>query len=68
MRRDQIWFVEKNSFGATKLSPLSDVKVRATDNFEKGYIEGRFGATPLFNRFKSSFRVNFSDDEVKGEE
>ncbi|MNJ37444.1 hypothetical protein D3C77_322620 [compost metagenome] len=68
LRRDQIWFVEKNSFGATKLFPLSDVKVRATDNFEKGYIEGRFGATPLFNRFKSSFRVNFSDDEVKGEE
>jgi AAA15 family ATPase/GTPase len=62
LRRDQIWFVEKSKSGATKLFPLSDIKVRATDNFEKGYIEGRFGATPIFNRNKSRiFRGSIVD-------
>lgn len=68
LRRDQIWFVEKSKAGATKLFPLSDIKVRATDNFEKGYIEGRFGATPLFNRIKTNFAppqppADFKDEQ-----
>lgn len=47
MRRDQIWFAEKNQFGATSIYPLSGIKVRTTDNWERGYITGRFGAIPF---------------------
>jgi energy-coupling factor transporter ATP-binding protein EcfA2 len=46
LRRDQIWFTEKNSIGETHLFPLTDVKTRNTDNLEKGYLQGRFGAIP----------------------
>jgi AAA15 family ATPase/GTPase len=47
LRRDQIWFTEKDSMGATHLFPLSDVKIRHGDNIEKGYLQGRFGAIPF---------------------
>jgi len=48
LRRDQIWFAEKDQFGATCIYPLSSIKVRTTDNLERGYINGRFGAIPFF--------------------
>lgn len=46
LRRDQIWFCEKDEVGASHLFPLSDIKSRPTDNFEQGYLEGRYGAIP----------------------
>ncbi len=49
LRRDQIWFVEKDKSGASHIYPLSDMKVRPTDNFERGYLQGRFGAIPFAN-------------------
>jgi AAA15 family ATPase/GTPase len=47
LRRDQIWFCEKSEFGETHLTPLSDIQTRQTDNIEKGYLDGRFGAIPF---------------------
>lgn len=47
LRRDEIWFAEKNRVGETHLYPLSDFKTRSTDNLEKGYLQGRFGALPF---------------------
>jgi AAA15 family ATPase/GTPase len=47
LRRDQIWFTEKDRTGTTHLFPLTDIKTRNTDNFEKGYLQGRFGAVPF---------------------
>ena len=47
LRRDQIWFTEKDPHGATSLYPLSDFKLRDTDNKAKGYLQGRFGAVPF---------------------
>lgn len=46
LRRDQIWFCEKDETGASHLFALSDIKSRPTDNFEQGYLEGRYGAIP----------------------
>ena len=46
LRRDQLWFVEKGSSGATRLYPLTDCKVRKGENVERCYLEGRYGATP----------------------
>jgi predicted ATPase len=48
VRRDQIWFVEKDDGGESHLYPLTDIKTRNTDNLEKGYLKGRFGAIPYF--------------------
>lgn len=50
-RRDQIWFVEKNQFGASELLSLGDFKtdtVRNKSAFDKNYIQGRYGAIPYF--------------------
>jgi AAA15 family ATPase/GTPase len=49
-RRDQIWFTEKNEFGATELISLSDIKgVRDTVPYDKWYESGRLGGTPIIN-------------------
>ena len=47
LRRDQIWFVEKDAHGSSHLFPLSDIKSRQSDNFEVGYLQGRYGAIPF---------------------
>lgn len=48
LRRDQIWFVEKNNDnGESDLYPLSDFSVRKSENIEKGYMLGRYGAVPF---------------------
>ena len=47
LRRDQVWFTEKDSAGATHLFPLTDIRTRKGDNIEKGYLQGRFGAVPF---------------------
>ncbi len=46
LRRDQLWFTEKTSEGATELYPLTDIRTRKGDNIELGYLQGRFGALP----------------------
>ncbi|MBR0984667.1 AAA family ATPase [Bradyrhizobium liaoningense] len=47
VRRDQVWFVEKDNAGASTLYPLTDIRTRGTENLEKGYLQGRFGAIPF---------------------
>lgn len=47
LRRDQIWLCEKDNVGVSRIFSLADFKLRATDQFEKGYLEGRFGAIPF---------------------
>lgn len=46
LRRDQIWFVEKNEYGETRLFPLSDFKPRRNENRERKYLGGSYGAVP----------------------
>ena len=51
-RRDQVWFTEKDETGATDLYSLQDIKgVRADEQFEKGYLQGKYGAIPFFSEF-----------------
>lgn len=45
-RRDQIWFTEKNRYGATDLYSLAEYKVPNDAAFESDYIKGRYGAIP----------------------
>jgi uncharacterized protein len=46
-RRDQIWFVEKDRTGASKLFPLTDFSPRNDESFERAYMRGRYGALPV---------------------
>ncbi len=46
VRRDEIWFVQKDSEGATSLYSLDDFKVRFDKNIEKAYLEGHFRGIP----------------------
>ncbi len=47
LRRDQVWFTEKDKEGASKLYPLTDYKPRMAENLERGYLQGRYGAIPF---------------------
>lgn len=52
LRRDQIWFVEKDSKQASRLYPLSDFKPRQGEALEKGYLKGRYGALPFIGELR----------------
>jgi len=47
LRRDEIWFVEKNKAGASHVYSLAEFKIRPDLKVEKGYLNGRFGAIPF---------------------
>jgi AAA15 family ATPase/GTPase len=47
LRRDQIWFTEKHSdIGNTEIYSLLEYKQRHGANFEKCYLNGKYGAIP----------------------
>lgn len=49
-RRDQIYFTEKDAqSGITDLYSLDEFSVRKTENIEKGYLLGRYGAIPYLH-------------------
>ncbi|MGC3986830.1 MAG: ATP-binding protein [Pseudorhodoferax sp.] len=68
LRRDQIWFAEKDSGGATHLFSLSDIKVRSKDNIERGYLMGRFGAVPFVGCGLEEFASIFGKRAEQGVE
>ena len=47
IRRDQVWFTEKDQEGATHLYPLTDYSPRSGEALAKGYLAGRYGAIPF---------------------
>ena len=51
LRRDQVWFTEKDDTGASILYPLTNFKPRKAENIERGYLQGRYGAIPFLGAF-----------------
>lgn len=47
LRRDQVWFSDKDDEGATHLYPLTDYKPRKGESLARGYLAGRYGAVPF---------------------
>lgn len=47
-RKDEIWFVKKNSFGESALYSLEEFKPRKDKDIRTGYLKGRFEAIPIF--------------------
>lgn len=57
-RRDQIYFVEKDQYGASDMYSLVEYKeegktIRKDRSFEKDYIEGRYGAIPFIGNLSN---------------
>lgn len=73
LRRDQIYFVEKNSWESTEIYSLSDfrylngngLKERPDSDKEKRYLEGRYGAVPVFKskRFMQQIMTNGKEQQ-----
>ncbi len=55
LRRDQIWFTEKDRFGATDLYSLVEFNLENDTNYESDYIRGKYGAIPFIGDLKSLF-------------
>lgn len=57
LRRDEIWFTEKDANGVSNLYSLADfvdedgVKIRKDENYEKNYLLGKYGAIPTLKHF-----------------
>ena len=49
MRRDQIWFTEKDNGQISHLFPLLDFSPRKGEALEKNYLGGRYGGIPILD-------------------
>jgi hypothetical protein len=67
LRRDQIWFTEKNKYGSSDLYSLVEYKidqassVRNDASYSKNYLLGKYGAVPYFGNIPQ-FIADFSDE------
>jgi AAA15 family ATPase/GTPase len=55
-RRDQIWFIQKNQNHESELFSLVEYKeyyTRKDNNYSKDYLEGKYGAIPLFSSLEN---------------
>lgn len=57
LRRDEIWFTEKDNSGVSSLYSLADfvdedgIKIRKDESYEKNYLLGKYGAIPTLKNF-----------------
>lgn len=57
LRRDEIWFTEKNEEGVSRMFSLADfqdddgTKIRKDENYEKNYLSGKYRAIPAPSKF-----------------
>ena len=70
LRRDQIWFVEKDRKGESDLYSLVEYKinqaqsVRNDASYQKDHLVGKYGAIPYFGNIEQ-FITDYSDDGVQ---
>ncbi|MFR9723843.1 AAA family ATPase [Streptomyces sp. MS19] len=69
LKRDQVWFVEKNAYGETTLFPLSDFRPRQEENRERRYLGGSYGAVPFLSdeRFEEAVAARGRHDDAQPE-
>lgn len=54
LRRDQIYFIEKDKYGESELYSLLDYKkVRNDSSYDKDYLLGKYGAVPYLGNFET---------------
>lgn len=49
LRRDEIWFVDKNEKGESSIYSLEAYNERFDKKIDKAYLEGRYGGVPIFS-------------------
>ena len=64
-RRDQVWFTQKDSLGASELYSLAEYKVRNSAPFEKEYLMGKYGGVPIVGQFERLFDRKESNEDGK---
>ena len=62
-RRDQIWFTEKDRYGASDLYSLVEYKISDDAAFENDYIKGRYGAIPYIGDLTTLINSNGENRE-----
>ena len=55
LRRDQIYFVEKDYKGSTNIITLAEYKPRKESPFDKNYLDGKYGGIPIIDDLESIF-------------
>ena len=50
-RRDEIWFIKRDNRNSSKIYSLDRFKERYDKKLSKAYLEGRYGAIPIFKQF-----------------
>lgn len=53
LRRDQIWFVEKDQQQSSHFYSLLDYSPRKDEALERGYLKGRYGAIPFIGSLEA---------------
>jgi hypothetical protein len=53
LRRDQIWFVEKDEQRSSHFYSLLDYSPRKEKALERGYLKGRYGAIPFIGNLRA---------------
>lgn len=66
-RRDQIWFTEKDQYGATDLYSLAELQVRNDASFDKDYFAGKYGAIPFIGGLRSLFEEDHNGQKTEAE-
>ena len=63
IRRDEVYFVEKDKFGASKLYSLVEFKTRKESPMDKNYLNGKFGAIPFVKDFSTALRERHIEED-----
>lgn len=64
LRRDEIWFAEKDNDNSSKLYSLADFNIRKDLEIRKHYLQGRFGAIPFLGDLdKLSEKISNNDND-----
>lgn len=52
LRRDQVWFVEKDEQRSSRFYSLLEYRPRKDEALERGYLKGRYGAIPFIGNLE----------------
>lgn len=56
-RRDEVWFIERDNNNVSVVYSLDKFKERYDKKLSKAYLEGRYGAIPVFKQFQFNKEV-----------
>lgn len=63
LRRDEIWFTEKDRSGASHLYSLADFEIRPDQDIRTRYLQGRYGAIPFLGDLHGLLQNRNTPDE-----